>query len=62
MGKMEFLLIDLENIVGGVSLWRENQEFTLNMLIITSNWRCMTITSKWVIIQVTELDEITRER
>lgn len=59
---MEFLLIDLENIVGGASLWRENQEFTLNMLITTSNWRCMTITSIWVIIKVIGLDEITRER
>lgn len=59
---MEFLLIDLENIVSGASFWRDNQEFTLNMLIITSNWRCLTITSIWVIIKVTGLDEITRER
>lgn len=59
---MEFLLIDLESIVGGASPWRENQEFTLNMLIITSSWRCMTITSIWVIIKIIELDEITRER
>lgn len=31
---MELPLTDLENIVGGGSLWRENQEFILDMLIM----------------------------
>lgn len=33
-GETELPLTDLENIVGGGSLWRENQEFILDMLIM----------------------------
>lgn len=35
--KMDLPWSDLENIVGGASLWRQNQEFLLNMLIM----RCL---------------------
>lgn len=59
-GKMELPLTDLENTVGGASLWRDHQEFILKVLIMTCQLdiqvemlsRCYSIViSMWMMIQ-----------
>lgn len=49
-GKRELLLLtDLENIVGGASSWRKNQEFIVNMVMLTSHLDIQVETlSRWL--------------
>ena len=48
-GKLELLLTDLENTAGRASLWKKNQEFILNMLILTSHLHIQVeMLSRWL--------------